>query len=51
MQALSIGIEFLSRGCRCYFIDNDINSIKSLNENLRGQDLLIFFVYKNTAEN
>ena len=47
-----IGIEFLSRGAGiCYFIDNDINSIKSIKENLertRFSDQA--YVYKNTAE-
>lgn len=48
----SIGIEFLSRGAgRCYFIDNDINSIKSIKENLERTRLVDqAFVYKNTAE-
>jgi len=48
----SIGIEFLSRGAsRCYFIDNDINSIKSIRENLERTRLVDqAFAYKNTAE-
>lgn len=48
----NIGIEFLSRGVsRCYFIDNDINSIKSIKENLERTRLVAqAFVYKNTAE-
>ncbi len=48
----NIGIEFLSRGAnRCYFIDNDANSIKSIRENLERTRLVDqAFVYKNTAE-
>lgn len=48
----NVGIEFLSRGAsKCYFIDNDMNSIKSIKENLERTRLTNqAFVYKNTAE-
>ncbi|MFA5525091.1 MAG: 16S rRNA (guanine(966)-N(2))-methyltransferase RsmD [Tissierellales bacterium] len=48
----NVGIEFLSRGAsKCYFIDNDINSIKIIKENLvRTRLLNQAFVYKNTAD-
>ncbi|WP_352419968.1 16S rRNA (guanine(966)-N(2))-methyltransferase RsmD [Proteiniborus sp.] len=48
----NMGIEFLSRGANvCYFIDNDINSIKSIKENLNRTKLIEqAVVYKNTAE-
>lgn len=48
----NIGIEFLSRGAEtCYFIDNDINSIKSIKDNLRRTKLIEkAFIYRNTAE-
>lgn len=48
----NVGIEFLSRGAsKCYFIDNDANSIKSVKENLERTRLVSqAFVYKNTAE-
>lgn len=48
----NIGIEFLSRGANtCYFIDNDINSIKSIKDNLERTRLIEqAFIYKNTAE-
>lgn len=37
----SIGIEFLSRGANvCYFIDNSIESINTINENLKHTKLL-----------
>ncbi len=47
----NVGIEFLSRGASsCYFIDNDINSIKAIRENLVKTRLAAqAFVYKNTA--
>lgn len=48
----NVGIEFLSRGANsCYFIDNDINSIKSIKENLKRTKFTDqAFVYKNTVE-
>ncbi len=48
----NIGIEFLSRGAnRCYFIDNNANSINSIRENLERTRLADqAFVYKNIAE-
>lgn len=37
----SIGIEFLSRGAKfCYFVDNNNESISTINENLRHTKLL-----------
>lgn len=37
----SIGIEFLSRGAKiCYFIDNSIDSINTINENLKHTKFL-----------
>lgn len=47
-----IGIEFLSRGANiCYFIDNDLNSIRAIKENLeRTRFTSQAQVYKNSAE-
>ena len=44
-----IGIEFLSRGAgECYFIDNSLSSIKTINENLYETNLNSkSYVYKN----
>ncbi len=44
----SIGIEFLSRGAQnCYFIDNSIESIKTIKQNLKITDFTNkAFVYK-----
>ncbi|WP_416199205.1 16S rRNA (guanine(966)-N(2))-methyltransferase RsmD [Sporanaerobacter sp.] len=44
-----IGIEFLSRGAgECYFIDNSLSSIKTINENLYETNLKSkSYVYKN----
>lgn len=48
----NIGIEFLSRGAdKCYFIDYDNNSIKTIKENLEKTRLVEkALVYKNTVE-
>lgn len=47
----NVGIEFLSRGAnKCYFIDSDNNSIKSIKENLVRTKLIDqAYVYKNTV--
>ncbi|SDZ01892.1 16S rRNA (guanine(966)-N(2))-methyltransferase RsmD [Proteiniborus ethanoligenes] len=48
----NVGIEFLSRGAsKCYFIDCDTNSIKSIKENLSRTKLAEqAYVYKNIAD-